>query len=270
MTHAILQVDALEVGYRKSPLLPPLDFAVEAGELWAILGENGSGKTTLLKTLLGLIPRVSGAIEWGDEPRVGYVPQRSTIDHDIPSRVIDLIAQGLDRGTSFLDPFYAIRRRGDVEAVMRETGIAELGRSQYSELSEGQKQRVLMARALVSDPQMLVLDEPTSAMDVASEESVLVLLDELRERRNLAVILVSHQLSAAARHASHAIFVDRDSGAAVSGSIDVVATSQVCRARFGDILIDARRQALLDERQRERQREQHPNPSQPVGVRDGK
>lgn len=237
----ILKTDELLVGYRKRPLLPPLDFSVEQGELWAIIGQNGSGKTTLLKTLLGLIPRVGGEIVWREDARVGYVPQRSTIDQNVPARVVDLVGQGLDRDRTFLDPFYLLKHRERVRAAMDETGVSQFASEQFANLSEGQKQRVLMARALASNPNLLVLDEPTSAMDVTAEESTLDLLDQLRESRQLAVLLVSHHLTATARHATHVLLVDKDSGVTKVGPIDEVATSRVCRERYGNLLVDARR-----------------------------
>ncbi len=235
----LLRTESLEVGYARRALLPEVTFAVAAGELWALIGQNGSGKTTLLRTLLGLLPRVGGRIIWGSEAQVGYVPQRSTVDQDIPSRVVDLVGLGVDRGRSFLDPFYLRKHRDDVEQAMRDTNVLELANHRFSALSEGQKQRVLMARALASNPRLLVLDEPTSAMDVVAEESILSLLNTLRDKRDLGVLLVSHHLPIVAAHATHAMLVDKDNALVEHGTMAEIAASPECRARYGNLLADA-------------------------------
>ena len=107
----VLAARALEVGYRGRALLPPVDFEMRPGQLWGLIGPNGAGKTTLLRTLLGLQPRVAGELERGDGVRVAYVPQREDAGPGVPGRAKDVVADGLDRGWSFLDPVAHWRRR---------------------------------------------------------------------------------------------------------------------------------------------------------------
>lgn len=232
----LLTVQGLVVGYRGRPLLPSASFAVRRGELWAIVGPNGSGKTTFLRSVLGLLPPLGGSVEMGaGGVSVGYVPQRSSLDPNLPARVIDVVRGGLETGWSFLNPTYRMRNRGAVDAALRDAHVTELARRQVSELSEGQKQRVLMARALAAQPALLILDEPTSAMDANAERSIFELLDSLRESRDLGVLLVSHHLGVVSEHATHLLMVDKDHGMLLAGSLAEVGAHTECVARYGQL-----------------------------------
>jgi zinc transport system ATP-binding protein len=230
---ALLGLRALEVGFGGRALLPPISFEVRPGELWALLGPNGGGKTTLLRTLVGLLPAVGGAVERPVGLAIGYVPQRSSIDPAVPERVIDLVRGGLDRGLSFLSPGFRRRHREGVARVLAETSLEALAREPFATLSEGQKQRVLLARALVGEPRLLVLDEPTAAMDVAAERAVFALLDRLRRERDLGVVVVGHHLPELLRGATHVVLVDKDDGTALAGPAATVIRSPSFVARFG-------------------------------------
>lgn len=240
MTQAapLLQLSALEVGYCGAALLPPVAFEVQTGQCWAVLGRNGSGKTTLLRTVLGLLPPVSGSVQWGPGVRVGYIAQRSGVDASVPARVIDLVEEGLDSHWSFLRPRGRNVRQA-VQAALTEVGMADMARRPYQQLSEGQKQRVLLARALVADPHVLVLDEPTSAMDMVSEQAIFLLLDEVRQQRNLAVLVVGHHLAVLAAHATHLAVVDSDDHLVAVGAAPAVAQQAAVRALYGRLLSDA-------------------------------
>ena len=249
----VLALRGLEVGYHEGkPLLPALDLEIRAGELWALVGPNGAGKTTLLRTVLGLQPGLGGAVQWIDGAEVGYVPQRARLATDVPARVLDVVRGGQDRGWSFVNPLFRRGRREAVRRAMADCRIEALATQQFSSLSEGQKQRVLMARALVSDPRVLVLDEPTSAMDMASEHDTFELIEALRRERDLAVLLVSHHLPVVAEFATHVLLLDRECDLVLDGPIEEVAEHQVCRARYGRILREglerrARHLCALDE-----------------------
>lgn len=210
---AVLQACDLAVGYRGSALLPPISLEVERGQLWALVGPNGCGKTTFLRTLLGLQPAVSGHVHGG--ARLAYVAQRTAIDLRLAGRVRDVVQSGDDRGWSFLR-----RRRSARSAAHRalaRVNATELAGERYATLSEGQKQRVLVARALISEPTLLALDEPTSAMDSEAERAIMALLDEVRADSGVAMIMVSHHLPVVAQHASHLIVLDRDAQQVVVG-----------------------------------------------------
>jgi zinc transport system ATP-binding protein len=224
----------LAVGYGGRAILPALDFEVRTGEFWALLGNNGSGKTTLIRTLLGLLARVSGEIERAPGTVMSYVPQRTELDPTVPTRVIDFVRSGRDRGWSFLDPL----PRKDQESTRRalqDARCADLIYEQMSHLSEGQKARAVLARALVSTPNVLFLDEPTSSVDAATERAVFELLDALRRERDLALVVVSHRSELFVDRATHAVYVDRAGGVAVAGEFGTVTRSSVFLSRHGPL-----------------------------------
>jgi zinc transport system ATP-binding protein len=224
----------LVVGYGGRAILPSLDIEVRTGEFWALLGNNGSGKTTLIRTILGLLPRVGGEIERAPETVMSYVPQRTELDPTIPNRVVDFVRSGRDRGWSFLDPFRA-DDRGATRKALQDARCDDLAHQQLSHLSEGQKARAVLARALVSNPNVLVLDEPTSSVDAATERAVFELLDALRRDRDLALIVVSHRSELFVGRATHAVYVDRVGGVAVAGDFDGITRSAVFISRHGPI-----------------------------------
>ena len=230
---SLLALKAVGVGHGGRPLLPPLDLVVRPGQAWAFTGLNGSGKTTLLRTALELLPAVSGAVRRTPDVAVSYVPQRGDYDLSIPARAMDLVSAGLDRGWSFLRPLHLRRGRDRVRRVMEEVGVGDLARRRFAELSEGQKQRVLIARALVSDPQLLVLDEPTSAMDPVGELEIFELIDDLRSARNLSVVLATHTMSYVPQFATHAVLVDAEAGVVLAGEAEEISASPEFLARYG-------------------------------------
>jgi zinc transport system ATP-binding protein len=229
----LLEARGLQVGHHGRAILPPIDIALHPEQFWAVIGPNGSGKTTFLRTLLGLLPRLGGTIERGSGRAIGYVPQRTEIDPSVPARVVDLVRTGTERGWSFLDPLWHRRTRPQVDNALRDTEIEALARRPWTQLSEGQKQRVLMAQALAGEPDLLVLDEPTSAMDLHAERGIFELLGHLRQRRGLGVLVVSHNLGLLTRYASHVLFVDQDQRVVRSGPLADVASTPEFTLRYG-------------------------------------
>ena len=230
---ALLTTDALLVGYRSRSILPALDLTVRAGEFWAIVGVNGSGKTTMLRTLLGLLPAVGGALEWSDEAVVSYVAQRGELDTTVPGRVRDFVHGGLDREWSFVN-----WRHGDGRAVrdaLLQAQCDPLSELQFANLSEGQKARVRLARALASRPNVLVLDEPTSSVDSVSEDAIFETLAELSRAHGVTLLVVSHRTHVFVGRATHAIFVDRDDGAAIAGAFQDVVQAPSFLSRHGAV-----------------------------------
>jgi zinc transport system ATP-binding protein len=207
---------------------------VRTGEFWALLGRNGSGKTTLIRTLLALLPKVEGELRRAPETVMSYVPQRTELDPALPGRVVDFVRSGRDRGWSFLHPF----PRDDRDALrkaLEDARCADLADEQMSHLSEGQKARAVLARALGSNPNVLVLDEPTSNLDAATERAVFELLDALRRERDLALFVVSHRSELFIGRATHAIYVDRSDRVAVAGSFGEITNSASFVTRHGSI-----------------------------------
>lgn len=206
----LIRLEGAVIGY-KTPLLPPLDLAVRAGATLGVLGPNGAGKTALLKSLLGLLPLMGGrrVCPQGRAPRVGYVPQRDRLDMSWPLTVLDVVLMGR---VCMIGPIrrYTARDRSAARDALQEIGVGDLADRPLYALSGGQHQKVLIARAIAAEPELLVLDEPTSAMDPAAERMLLELVARLKQAHNLSVVLVTHQLTAVAGFATDVALVDRE------------------------------------------------------------
>lgn len=233
MSDPVLSCAGLRVGYLGVAILPRIDIAIGAGEFWAVVGRNGSGKTTWLKTVLGLLPPVEGRVEKRSDLRLSYLPQRKAIDEMYPLLARDVVSMGLERDRSFLRPW----RRNDpklVEAALDEMGVKKLANEPFRRLSEGQKQRVMFARLAISSAEIAVLDEPTSAMDQVAEHEAFGLLDDLRKRRGLAIVIVSHYLGMVRKFADRALLLDRDHQVVVSGPPEEVFADEHFHAQFSE------------------------------------
>ena len=163
----LLECRQLLIGYRAA-LLPAIDVTLRRGELWVVIGRNGSGKTTWLRTILGLLPALGGEVRREPRSKLSYLAQRQSFDHHYPLEVRDVVRMGLERGRSFLAPL-ARDAEQRVSRALALVNAAELYERPYRLLSEGQKQRVLLARVAAAEPDLAVLDEPTSAMDVVAD-----------------------------------------------------------------------------------------------------
>jgi ABC-type Mn2+/Zn2+ transport system ATPase subunit len=222
---ALVRTRALAVGYNGTPILPPITITVGAGELWAVIGPNGAGKSTFLRTVLGLERPLGGEIDRAPELRVGYVPQQGTLDPIFPISVLDFVLMGRQGRGNVIGR----ASRADLEAAagaLDEAGVRPLARRQLRDLSGGQRQRVLIARALAADPDVVFLDEPTAALDLASEREVLALIEQLRARRGAAVVMVTHLVEDGLERADRALLLDRDHGIALgAGAADMRASA---------------------------------------------
>jgi len=203
--------------YGAHTVVENLTLKVERGEFAAILGPNGSGKTTLLKLALGLLTPSRGEVliigsppekfrEWG---RVGYVPQRlDSSQADYPATAFEVVAQGLYRGPDPL-AFLRLTSNAKVTSALGTVGVADLERKKFSALSVGQRQRVMLARALVREPDLLVLDEPVAGVDIAAEERFYALLRRLNRERGITIILVTHDIGATMSEATTVACINR-------------------------------------------------------------
>ncbi len=192
-------------------MLENADFDIQSGESIAIIGPNGGGKTTLLRLLLGRLTPDSGTIEVGGEAasrasvRVGYVPQSLELDRMFPVTVMDLVLMGRLCRNSF--GFASRADRKAVAETLLDLGLDHLARRAFAELSGGQRQSVLLARALVNRPDILFLDEPTTHIDLSSAERLQEIIARFVGR--MTVLTVSHDLNFVARHVGRVLCVDR-------------------------------------------------------------
>lgn len=199
-THSTPAVDIadLTVAYRDKAVLWDIDLTVPAGVLLAIVGPNGAGKTTLIKAMLGLVRPVAGQVLIHGQPyrdqrqNVAYVPQRGSVDWDFPTTVLDVVMMGTYGGLGWF------RRPGRAEmaramAALGKLGITDLARRQIRQLSGGQQQRVFLARALVQDARVYLMDEPFQGVDATTERAIVALLQELRAAGR-TVLVVHHDL----------------------------------------------------------------------------
>lgn len=197
-----------------TPILEAVNLHMHCGELTALIGPNGAGKTTLLRAMIGELPHQGalrfihrGHVESSKPLRIGYVPQKLDIDRTSPSTVLDLFAGALSRWPLWIG--IRPRRRKDVRDQLAVTGAEMLIDRKLSELSVGQLQRVLLALALSPTPELLLLDEPVAAMDQAGMEMFYQTVSQMRTQFDLSILLVSHDLMAAASVADRMILMNR-------------------------------------------------------------
>lgn len=233
MTAPLIEARGLTIGYHGAPLLPALDLEIRPGEFWAVVGRNGSGKTTLFRTLLGLHPPLHGEIRRAHGYLPAYVPQRAALDPIVPLRVKEVVALGVERGWSFATQRTASRGAAVREALAK-AGVSALAERQFHELSEGQKQKVLLARVLAANANVAFLDEPTAAMDAVAERESLGAIDALRKEHEIAVVIVSHFLGVAREVADRVLFLDRELQTTAVGAPREVFASEAFRRRYGD------------------------------------
>ena len=206
---AQLTCQNLRVGYDGKSVLQDLSFEVFAGDYLCIVGENGSGKSTLMKTILGLQPPISGRILTGDGLRkneIGYLPQQTVVQKDFPASVREIVLSGC-QGRCGSRPFYNKEEKQLAEENIRKMQIDKLSKRCYRELSGGQQQRVLLARALCATQKMLLLDEPVSGLDHKVTAEMYRLIDELNHRDGITIIMISHDIAAAVKYASHILHI---------------------------------------------------------------
>lgn len=230
MSDVRLSCTDLVVGYNEVPVLPALSVSLGAGEFWAVVGRNGSGKTTWFRTMLGLLPPVSGSVH-NPGVRLSYVQQRMSFDDLWPVTAGEVVAMGLERGWSFLKP----GARPGIPEALKTVGAADLEHRAFRSLSEGQKQRVLLARVVASRADVVFLDEPTAAMDPVAEQEALGLLDQVRKQYGTTVVVVSHYLGVAREWADRVVFVDRAAQVALEGTPDDVFANPAFLKRYGTV-----------------------------------
>ena len=198
----LVRLDRVCAGYDGGRVLHDVDLGVEVGGFTGVVGPSGSGKTTLLRVLLGTLRPTAGAVTRTDGLRVGYVPQLQTVSWDFPVTVAECVLMA--RRPAHVWPWPTREERSDVAAALDRLGIGALADRHIRELSGGQQQRMFLARALARRPQLLLLDEPTSGVDVQTRHEVLHLLAGLA-REGMSVLLTTHDLNGMAAHLPHVV-----------------------------------------------------------------
>jgi zinc transport system ATP-binding protein len=206
----LIEVRDLCFGYRRREhIVDHVSLSIHRGDYLAIIGPNGGGKTTLLKLMLGLLKPRSGKVIHhlpGGIQSIGYVPQFSGFDRDFPLRVSEVVRMGTLGRLGALRP-YGARERRDVDTVLRTLQLQHLADNRIGELSGGQLQRVLIARAIVAEPALLFLDEPTASIDQDSRGVLSRLLQDLNRR--IPVVIVTHDITALAPAVKQVACVNR-------------------------------------------------------------
>ncbi len=217
MSIKLLEIRDLNVQYRGVEALNRISLDIDVGDYVGLAGTNGSGKTTLVKAILGLVP-FEGTIsfqsrslrEFVATKHIGYLPQKmSFLDQRFPATAKEVVVSGVFCCKKF--PKYLTR--DDYKAAsqaMEMLGIADLANRMIGRLSGGQQQRVLLARALVHSPQLLILDEPTEALDPQSRETFYSTIERLNKENGVTVLLVSHDIGSIGKYASKLIYLDRE------------------------------------------------------------
>ena len=199
----ILEVDRLSVSFGETAVLNDLSFQLAKGSSLAVIGPNGAGKTVLFRALIGSLPS-TGAIRWAPGVRIGYVPQKLDIERDVPITGMDFLKAraGLRHGA-----------RTQIAEVLNLVGITqEVSHRMIGALSGGQFQRLLIGFALLGDPSVLMLDEPTAGIDEPGQKQVNQLIARLQEERGLTVLFISHELSVVYQYATNVLCLGHETG----------------------------------------------------------
>lgn len=241
VSNPLIEFRGVALGYGDRMVLRSLNFAVGRADFLGIVGPNGSGKTTILRAILGIIQPMAGKIRFEGEdqrrPNFGYVPQRETLNELFPFSVYEIVMMGR------YGKIGPIRRPGPVDRDLVLRSLAEVGMQDLADrplrsLSGGQKQRTLIARALASEATILVLDEPTNGMDLATEPAIMSLIRRLHQEHGMTIIVVSHMLNLVANYATR-LAILHDSTMEI-GPVGQMLTRERLERVYGvPILIDA-------------------------------
>lgn len=234
----VLTVQKLSFRYNSVAVLKDVSFRVKAGDYLGIVGPNGSGKSTLVRSILGLVEPEGGVdlfgipqIRYNQWHRIGYLPQRLKLfNPNFPATVEEIVRLGLMAGKRLPRTV----TRADEQAVERTLelmGITAIGRRLIGDLSGGQQQRVLLARAVVGGPELLILDEPTTALDPETRENFYILLERLNREHNTTVILVTHDTWSIGKYANRFLYLDKQ--VIFDGSFDDFCHSPEMTSFFG-------------------------------------
>lgn len=230
-----LSVYDLTVAYHRKPVIWDVEFDIPAGSLVGIVGPNGAGKSTLMKAVMDLVPKASGRVNVFGNPyrksrsRVGYVPQRESVDWDFPIDALDVVTMGLYNRIGWCLPVRKKHREKALEALEK-VGIAELAHRQISQLSGGQQQRTFLARALVQDADLYLMDEPFAAVDAATERAIVEILREMKSAQKTAIV-IHHDLQTVPEYFDYVILLNMR--VVAHGPVEDVFTQENLQKTYG-------------------------------------
>ena len=244
----LIRLSEVDAGYDHHVVLHDVNLHIHADQFTGIVGPSGAGKTTLLRILLGSVKPMSGIITRQPGLRMGYVPQLETVNWDFPVTVLECVLMSGTSGHRFTVPWASREEKRRAHAVLERLGIDRLADRQIRKLSGGQQQRMFLARALYGAPQLLLLDEPTSGVDVSTRHDVLHLLADLHED-GVAIVLTTHDLNGMAAHLPHLICVNHR--VIADGTPTDVIRPEVLEETFGarmEVLEHLGMRVVVDER----------------------
>jgi zinc transport system ATP-binding protein len=216
----LAELDGVGMRFGRTVALAEVSLTIRRGEIVTVIGPNGAGKSTLLRILLGLLPPSSGSVRLRPGLRIGYVPQRVTIDETLPLTVRRFLSLAIDHAAT-----------GDPAAALAEVGAPDLLDSPVQGLSGGEMQRVLVARALLRAPDLLVLDEPAQGVDIIGQAELFALIRRIRDKRHCGILLVSHDLHLVMAATDHVVCLNHH--ICCSGHPEAVTRDPAYRALFG-------------------------------------
>jgi zinc/manganese transport system ATP-binding protein len=233
---AVVELDHATIQVGGRAVLKDVSFAIKPGEFVGVLGPNGAGKTTLMRAILGLLPASAGRIavfgrapQRGD-PVIGYLPQLRTVLPDLRVRGLDYIASSL-HGERWGVPSLSAADRHAIEATLDDVGARDLGHRALSDMSGGERQRLLLAQAMIGEPKLLLLDEPLISLDARHQEVVIDVIKKVCRERRITVLFSAHELNQLLGAIDRVLYLGN--GQAVLGTVDDVVTAPVLSRLYG-------------------------------------
>ena len=232
----VITLEHVRIQFGKRAILDDVSITVNEGEFIAVLGPNGAGKSTLLKLLLGLLKPNAGAIRvLGKPPRrgnnaIGYAPQHRQLEADLALRARDVVGFGLD-GNRWGTGMPSARRKAIIDKALLEVDASAFADAPIGQLSGGEQQRLLIAQALLANPRLLLLDEPLANLDISHEQEIVALVAKVCRTRNVAVMLVAHDINPLLPVVDRVLYIAR--GHTAIGPTDEVITSSALSQLYG-------------------------------------
>jgi zinc/manganese transport system ATP-binding protein len=232
----VIELDHTSIAIGGRDVLIDTSFAIQQGEFIGLLGPNGAGKTTLMRAILGLLPpragslRVFGRPPRRGDPQIGYLPQVRTVLPDLQVSGFDFIASSV-HGERWGLPSLTAADRQAIETTLASVGATDLARRSLSDMSGGERQRLLLAQALLGDPKLLLLDEPLISLDYRYQEAVIDLVRRFARERNITVLFSAHELNQLIGALDRVLYLGN--GRAALGTVDEVATAPVLSQLYG-------------------------------------